>query len=189
MINEILLAYGALVIALLIHEIGHIPKKIAINILIFSISIGPGFRFNIKPADKLYLIPMSSAIEAGYFLSKQYNPVIDTIARYGGIAINYATAYYIAQMTNPSTFLILIGIFSFIHFILYTTLGCYNQEVYIVNGVKSMVYDDVPNNMKCFFIPLAILVWLQLGPFYQQYLWPIPALITAVWLIESKIRS
>jgi len=188
MLNEILLGYGALMIALLIHELGHIPKSIVFNFLMFSVKLGPGINIKIRSADRFYLIPMSSAIEAGNLLSKKYNPLIDTVARYGGLAINYAAAYYIAQMANPSFFIILIGVFSFIHFILYTTLGCYNQEVYVVNGVKAQVYDDVPNSMKYLFLPIAVFVFLQLWSFYQQYLWPIPAIITIIWLIEPKLR-
>ena len=114
-INIIYQTVAAIFLVILIHELGHLPKKI-------KWSLNP-FKF--------------IAVDAKY--------------RYGGLFVNLLIILFVFYTKPELIFFQIVGLISFIHFVLYLILGSLLPE----KMAKTM--DDVPNKYAFFAISLATL--------------------------------
>lgn len=126
----IILLYVAVLVDIIAHEIGHIPRK--------GIHITSWF-------------PLPAAVaEASVF-------------RYGGLLVNFLIFFLVFKYQPQMLFLKLLGIVSFIHFILYTIMGSINNELKFAK-----VKDDIPNDLAYVFIPIGIVTLYYFGPYFLE---------------------
>jgi len=137
MISKILLTYAVLMLTVLIHELGHRPKKIVFKKL-----------FGIIP------LPSAAAMQS----RSRYGGLIAN-------AICFLTIFF--WNPHSETPMLLLGAFCWMHFVLYTLLGSFNYEQKVSKSrMKSFVFDDVPNKLKHIFVPLSIITFWLLKDFY-----------------------
>lgn len=147
-LTSLILLYLAILVVVILHEIGHKPRRLELSPR--GINITRWFPF-----------PEAAAMSADY--------------RLGGLAVNFLLLYLIFHFKPELLFLQLIGLVSWIHFVLYTMLGSFNKELpeSVIRRnpaiLKFWIFDDVPNSMAWLFVPLSIITfWL-----FKNYYIPI----------------
>lgn len=96
---------------------------------------------------------------------------IDARYRYGGLILNILALFLIFKYQPQNQFLLLFGLFNWVHFILYSIFGSINLEIkYPKWMIGEVVFDDVPNKLAIIFIPLGIVVFWFLKGFYLPIL-------------------
>lgn len=99
-----------------------------------------------------------------------------SVFRLGGLLLNFLLLL-IVYLYKPQLLLFqLVGLVSFIHFVLYTFFGSFNRELsesFIRKNpivLKHYIFDDVPNKYAYIFIPISIITFMYFKSYYVPIL-------------------
>jgi len=98
--------------------------------------------------------------------------------RYGGLIVNAIIFYAVFVYQPENVFLQTVGLVSWAHFVIYTILGSFNQEIKVPKMLWDVwVFDDVPNELWWIFVPLGVGALVYFKDFY------IPIVINLLQLV------
>lgn len=102
--------------------------------------------------------PMAAAMRAKY--------------RLGGLIVNALLFLGIFYYKPESLFLNMIGLVSWVHFILYSIVGSIIPEPKSSQvNISTYVFDDVPNEYWYIFIPLGLYSYIFFNSYFLSILW------------------
>lgn len=87
--------------------------------------------------------------------------------RFGGLILNFVGLFFVYLYKPEMYFLLLFGLFNWLHLILYSIFGSINLEIKYPKWMKgNIILDDVPNKYAIIFIPFGIAIFWIFREFY-----------------------
>lgn len=149
-IQIILIIYGAWLLTIILHEIGHLPLSFKINLGLINVPHKNGICIRIFPPEGASMVSRS---------------------QFGGLLINFLIVYLGFILQPRNLFLQIFILINWIYLMWYLIWGSFNYEPKIPDWMKQyFIMDDIPNELWWVAVPLGIWIFYYFRVYYLTVL-------------------